>query len=360
MSNERRKFIKTGIALASAALVGGNTLPMNAYHDKQSELYTSFNANAFKNQNSIVKPPALKKGSKIAIIAPASPTSTLEIRYGKRFFQRLDIDVEVGDIVKYQDNRYRYLSAPDEIRAAELNSYLRRDDIDAILCARGGYGILRILDMVNFNAFRANPKIIIGFSDITALLIAFTQRCGVATYHGPVASSTFESFTADHVKKTLMNTENSRKVHYSLAETLVAGIARGTLTGGNLTVICSTLGTPYEIDTKGKILFIEDVSEHAYQIDRMLNQLKLAGKFRDCTGIIIGTFKSLHTRRHFFPNKGYSIKEVIDQLITPLGKPALLGFPVGHIDNQLTLPIGIRAELNTSAKTLKYLENTVN
>ncbi len=309
----------------------------------------------------IILPRTLAKDSTIGITAPASPTSMGEIANGHRALRKMGCKVVVGDTIRKSKNQYHYFSAPDEVRASEFMSFLERDDIDAILCGRGGYGIMRILPLIDFNLFKKHPKIIIGFSDITALLNAVYQRTGLVTFHGPVASVTFNSFTVNHFKQILFGQEDFQPVEVKASGglTINEGRARGALVGGNLTMITSTLGTDYEIDTKDKILLIEEISEHPYKIDRMLTQLHLAGKLNECSGIIFGHFKGLNSRRPFYPNKSYTIKEVIEQVVKPIGKPTLIGLPFGHIKNKLTLPIGTQVEMDASKKTLTILNQSV-
>jgi muramoyltetrapeptide carboxypeptidase len=307
-----------------------------------------------------VLPAGLKPGSTVAITAPASPTSNYEIRNGKKFFQNLGCKVIIGDTISLQKNEHRYLSAPDKVRADEFMSFICNKDVDAIVCGRGGYGSMRILPFLDFDAIAANPKIILGFSDITALLNAIYRKTGIVTYHGPVASMDFETFTGNSLKSVLFsNSGPINSITQNSAIVINSGIASGELVGGNLTILTAMLGTEYEINTSGKILFIEDVSEHAYQIDRMITQLLLSGKIQASSAVVFGVFKNLNVRRPFFPNRGYTILEVITQLIKPTHVPCVVGFPFGHISSKVTLPIGVNSELNTEKKILKFTENTV-
>lgn len=329
-----------------------------AYHTELDN-YQSHNINTINPYHPIIKPNRLEAGKKVAILAPASPTNNYEIRTGVRYLQSKSLQIEVADTIKYQENRFRYLSAPDDVRIEELNYYLNREDIDAIIFGRGGYGLLRIIDKVDYNALIKNPKIIMGYSDITALLIALYQRSRIITYHGPVASSVFNNFTNSNLEKVIFS-QNVYKIIADRAIPIVEGEARGELIGGNLSVICSMLGTNYEINTKGKIFFLEDVSENAYKIDRMLTQLRLAGKFDDANAVIFGEFKNLYTRRPFHPNTGYNIKEVIDQIVKPLNIPTIINFPFGHIKDKITLPIGVKSKIIINEKSLIFEENSVN
>ncbi len=347
---DRRDFVK-GI---TGGLIAGSIISSNAKNTDITEPVVNF------KYNSII-PNGLKKGSKIAITAPSSPTNPWEIQNCLRFCKNNGLTAIIGDTIKNQSNNYKYFSAPDDVRLKELNGFIERDDIDAIICGRGGYGIMRILPKINYNALISYPKIIMGFSDITALLLAVNKMTKLVTYHGPVASSLFDQTQSSNLLKTIFSKDDGSKLKISqpTAQTIYPGIASGKLTGGNLTILTSTLGTEFEIDTTDSIFFFEDVSVHSYQIDRMLTQLLLANKLQKCKGIIIGEFKNLTLRKPFYPNKGYSLMEVFDQVLKPLNIPTVLGFNFGHLNTYLTLPIGINATLDAKKLTLTTLEQTV-
>ena len=348
----RRNFLRdlTGgviagtIALNSTALIANEAV---SYSEKIQKIPNN------------IKPKALKKGSKIAITAPASTTNMWEIQNCLRFCKANGLEVEIGDTIKKQNNNYQYFSAPDDVRLNEFNKFLNRDDIDAIICGRGGYGIMRILSKIDYNAIISKPKIIMGFSDITALLIAIHKYTKLVTFHGPVASSSFNQIQTDNLKKALFTTKQNLTYNESMAVTFAGGISKGKLIGGNLSLLTSTLGTEFEIDTTDSILFFEDVSVHSYQIDRMLTQLQLANKLQKCKGIIIGEFKDLNSRKPFYPNRGFSLKEVFTQLLKPLNIPIVIGFNFGHLNTNLTLPIGVEVILDADKKSLTATEQTV-
>lgn len=357
MGTSRRKFLTlTGLSALGIGILGAEVKGKDYVEISKLPDYSSRILNPRRTL-----PAGLKPGSTVAITAPASPASIYEIRNGRKFFQNMGCKVIIGDTIAAQKNEHRYLSAPDKERADEFMSFITDKDVNAIVCARGGYGSMRILQYLDFDIIRSNPKIVLGFSDITALLNAIYRKTGIITYHGPVASMDFESFTGNSLKSVLFDNKLNLQNHVSdsTAITVNPGIASGELVGGNLTILTSMLGTEYEIDTSGKILFLEDVSEHAYQIDRMITQLLLAGKIQSASAVIFGKFQNLNIRRPFFPNRGYSILEVITQLIKPTMVPCLIGFPFGHISSKVTLPIGINAETNTEKKVLKFTENTV-
>ena len=345
----RRSFIGlSGLGLLSSKLYSAN---------KYSPQTVGVYENDYNNLDIIV-PSRLKEGSNIAITAPASPTSMWEINKGVNTFKSLSCNVVVGDTIKKQTNSNKYLSAPDQQRLDEFMSFIEDESINAIVCGRGGYGVMRILDKLDYSLIRSNPKIILGFSDITALLLAVYNKSRIVSYHGPVASSSFNSFTLSHLKDMFLTNE-SLTFKENSALNLQSGAGEGRLVGGNLRMIVSTLGTPYEIDTRDSILFLEDVDEHPYKIDRMLTQLRLSGKLDTCNGFIFGKFNSLNTRKPFYPNYSYTIREVVEQVISPFNKPILMEMPIGHIENKLTLPIGIKARLNSSTKELELIENPV-
>jgi muramoyltetrapeptide carboxypeptidase len=346
---DRRKFLFLGAAgiIASNTLKSKNLLPQTVgVYDSQP------------NQKNIIIPKRLKEGSKVAITAPASPTSMGEIAHGIKTFKSLACEVVVGDTITKQKNNHRYFSGTENQRIDELMSFIQDESIDAIICGRGGYGVMRILDKIDYEIIRNNPKIILGFSDITALLNSIYAKSGVVSYHGPVASSSFNSYTISNIKDVFFTNENLRFKDNN-AISLNSGVAEGRLVGGNLQMIVSTLGTPYEIDTTDSILFLEDVGEHPYKIDRMLTQLKLAGKLDTCNGFVFGIFKDLNERKPFYPNYSYTLKEVVEQLIVPFNKPVLMNMPIGHIENKLTLPIGINSVINSDSKYIELIENPV-
>ncbi len=349
---DRRNFLKN-----SVYSFGGLTILQSLPFLSLDKLYNEIET---KNNQKKIFPDALKAGSTIAIASPASPTSMYEIRHSLNFFRSLGLKVIIGESVKNQRNRHRYLAAPDNERADEFMSYIRNPEIDAIIAARGGYGVLRILDMIDFDDIKKNPKIIIGFSDITALLNAIYQETGLITFHGPVASIDFSYITKQSFRSQFFDEDDEAKSTFNNMIVINKGEATGEICGGNLTMINSLLGTKYEIDTKGKILLIEEISEHAYQVDRLLNQLKIAGKLHQASAIVFGKFKNLNVRKPFFPNRGYTIMEVINQIVKPLGIPTVIGLPFGHTSDKLTIPIGTGAKLNAGKKSFKLLEKGIN
>jgi muramoyltetrapeptide carboxypeptidase len=353
---DRRKFIASA---SIAGLAGISALRASSYSDMQD---SAFSNNYTASSTEYIIPKALEKGSKIAITAPATHASIWSIRHAVNYFRKLGFKVELGQSVKKHNSKYHYLSASDQERTDEFMHYIERDDINAIICARGGYGTMRILPNLDYSSIKSHPKIIMGFSDITALLIAVTKQSQLVTYHGPVAASTFNLFSDKFLKYALVKNYSSKNILYTNASMVAIspGAASGRLVGGNLAMIASTLGTPYEIDTKNAILFFEDVSEEPYQLDRILTQMWLTGKLQECNGIIIGRFKRLNKKYNFFPGSSYTIKQVLENRLKPLGIPVIYGFPIGHIEDKITMPLGIPAEMDADKKTFRTLTPSVN
>lgn len=365
MDNKRRKFITTMIAagISSPALFGFSKLDslINSESEENNLDIQDLIFNASKDNGKRIFPKGLTKNSKIAIIAPASHASIWELRKNIRLFKSMNLKVEVSDIIKNYQKKYRYFAAPDKDRAKEFMDYIQRKDIDALMTCRGGYGVMRILDLLDFDIIKANPKIIIGFSDITALLNAVYKLSNIVTYHGPVGVSQFNNITLNSFKKTLFYHINYKPIVYKdhRIKTIVKGKARGRLVGGNLSMLVSTLGTKYEIETENSILFLEEISEDPYKIDRMLTQLTISNKLKNCSGIMFGYYKGIDRKKNFYPYRSFTAREVIESRLRKIGAPAVLGIPIGHIPDKWTLPIGVEAELDADKKTITILENPV-
>lgn len=366
MNKERRKFI--GSAAAGVFLGCDFLRTLNAQDtfllakpDIQADNLTDAVAAPGKNvfEHRII-PKGLRKGSKVAILAPASPTSMGEIARCVQMLKKQGCSVVIGKTINQRDSKYKYFSASDEERANELMEYFQKPDIDAIIAGRGGFGVTRILPMLDYEIIRQNPKIVLGFSDITALINAIYLKSNLVCYHGPVAASNWGQASTASFLQTVFYNEKTEPIKYvsTTSDVLFQGVAEGRIVGGNLTVVAGSLGTPYEIDTKDSILFLEEVSEEPYKIDRMLTQLWLAGKLQQCNGIVFGYFKNLTARKNFWPVISFTVKSVIESRIKQLNIPSIIGFPIGHHENNITLPIGIRAELNTKTKILTIIEKT--
>ena len=233
----------------------------------------------------------------------------------------------------------------------------RDPEVKAVFAIRGGYGSAQLLDRIDYDLIRANPKVFLGYSDITAMHLAIHQRTGLVTFHGPVVLSHFSQYTQDHFKAALFGTEplgavtnpsdSNRLRPEHVLRAIRPGKARGRLIGGNLTLISTTMGTPYEIDTRGKIVFIEDVDEEPYRIDRMLTQLRLSGKLDAAAGIVFGECADCKPK-DYKPsfNSTFTLGEILDNFLGDLKIPVFSGLTIGHTDDQLTLPIGVMATLD--------------
>jgi muramoyltetrapeptide carboxypeptidase len=363
---DRRKFIWIGSLFASypAFAKGLKSISVPNPNDSLNTIGSvisplpineSFSNNPVEisENKSPITPPLLTKGSKVAITSPSSTTNVWELSNTIKVLKALGLEVVLGKTITDQKNSYRYLSAPDEVRAAEFNEFVKREDISAIIASRGGYGSMRMIQSIDFEQIKKFPKIYLGFSDFTFVLNAISKICNLITYHGPVGISSFTNFTKEYFVKTLFKNDlKDLKIQYNNLTILNPGKAEGKLIGGNLTMLASSLGTKYEFDSDNSIIFLEEVSEHAYQVDRLLNQLKLAGKFDNVKAIIFGQFTNLNIRRPFYPNRGFSIYEVIQQIILPLKVPTVLNFPIGHISDQVVMPLMTLSTLDTSSKTL--------
>lgn len=303
----------------------------------------------------------LKFGDTLGFIAPSGVLRKEGIiELAKAEAERMGFKVKLGDSCH---NRYGYLAGTDAERAHDVNAMFLDDEVDAIICLRGGYGAMRILDLLDWDMIAAHPKIFVGFSDVTALHIALLQRCNMVTIHGPMSSgwgdSPLDDFSRESLYRTLMNPtpvgELVNPPEYP-RQTVNPGVAEGQLVGGNLTLIAASLGTPWQLDTTGRILFIEDVGERTYCLDRMLTQMRLAGMFDKCAGVVFGDFSDCPIE---YPAFGLTLEEIIRDVVKPCGKPIFTGLRCGHCTPKLTLPFGVRCRMDADACTLTVLESAV-
>jgi muramoyltetrapeptide carboxypeptidase len=312
-----------------------------------------------------VKPPALRRGDTVGLTAPAGPLSAEQIRKAVENLKSRGVNVKLAADPKEKQG---YLAADDDARAADLNRLVRDPEVKAIICLRGGYGSPRILDLIDYAAIRSQPKIIVGYSDITALLNAVRQHAGVVTFHGPMGREWATGkgptpFSEKYLwpifrpRSALMDDwGGARPSGMKAPTTLVGGRAEGILVGGNLSLISSLMGTPFELDTRDAVLFIEEVAEKPFRIDRMLNQLRLAGKLKAVRGVLLGGFPGCEARD---PEGDFSPEELFVSYFGGLGVPVLGEYPAGHVPDGVTLPIGARVRLDATAKTLTILESAV-
>jgi muramoyltetrapeptide carboxypeptidase len=298
-----------------------------------------------------VKASVWKKGDTIGIVSPAGPIKREELERGIKIVESLGLRVKLG---KHVFDKYGYLAGKDTDRAADLNDMFKDNEVKGIICSRGGYGSGRIVELLDYEVIKQKPKVLLGYSDITYLHTAIRQRTGLITFHGPmVASDMGESDFAKLSYDLLQQFFIPQDVIYTTAisplEAIVHGKATGALVGGNLSLLTSTLGTPDEIDTKGKLLLLEDVAEPPYKIDSMLNQLKHAGKLEQAEGILIGDFTDCDAND---PETSLSFDQVLVDYLTDLEKPVLKGFRIGHCNPNITVPLGTEATMDTKTKTL--------
>lgn len=316
----------------------------------------------------MVKPKLLKKGDRVAIIAPSTPADPEKVRRSEKGLRALGLEpVYYPSCFSY----HGHLAGTDETRLSDLHEAFSDKSIKGIICLKGGSGATRLLDKIDYRIISRHPKVFVGYSDITALHMAFQNKCGLVTFHGPMALSDmyhykndevkFDSFSYESYHKTLFEAKPLGEIENPKEfplEMLVGGKAEGLLVGGNLSLMISTLGSPYEIDTKGKILFIEEVHESAYVVDRMLTALALAGKFRDCMGIILGTWTDcVQEEKKSYGGKDLTLEEIFDEVVKPWGKPTITGLYAGHNSPQLMLPLGVHVKIDADLKTIYYTES---
>ena len=301
----------------------------------------------------IVRPAALKPGGTIAIIAPDSPIEQRDdFQRGVATLERMGFQVRWDDRIFHS---VRYLAGTDEERAAEFMRAIEDPAVDAIVSLRGGYGCSRLIPLLRPRRIRNHCKIFMGFSDLTTLHLYLRRRLGWVTFHGPMASSPFwESMDSAQLQHLLaLWTDPSFLPVFSFPQfqALVPGSAEGELTGGCLSLIVASLGTPYEIATDGKVLFIEDLGEPPYKIDRMITQLRLAHKLDGIAGVLLGSFQDCES-----PSPTYTLEDTLHDLFGKLHVPVLAGFPAGHGAQNWAIPLGIKIRLDASNRRVEFLE----
>ncbi len=294
----------------------------------------------------------------MGLVNPASFLDPEDVDIARKELAQLGLNVKLAAHVR---DRYGYLGGRDADRAADINSMFADSSVRALIAMRGGWGSSRILQMLDYDLIRRQPKIITGYSDITALLLAIYAKSGVVTFHGPVGTSSWNRFTLDWVRRILFSGEavTLRNPWYDLnyrVETLTAGKARGRLVGGNLSVLAGMVGSPYLPDWQGTILFVEEIGEEVYRIDRMLTQLKLAGILDRISGFIFGQCKDCDPEE---PDKSLSFRQMLSEHIKPLRIPAWYGSMIGHMKDKFTVPVGALVEIDAQRGTVKLLEPAV-
>jgi len=337
-SISRRKFIP----LVGTAIVGAATLSLS-----------TTKKDAILSPSPLI-PPRLKKGDTIGIAATAGPIrNRKEVDDFQKVLHQLGYKTKLG---KNVHGKVGYFSAKDEDRAEEFMELIQDEEVNGIFFIRGGWGCARVLDLINYDIIQQHPKVIMGFSDITALLNAIALHTGLVTFHGPGGNSTWNSYSVNYIKRLLSDGES---VSYENTEadlpikTYVSGKAEGVFFGGNLSVICGMVGSNYLPDWQDKILFLEDVGEEPYRIDRMLTQLKLAGVFDQISGLVLGNFRKCIPEE---PDRSFTLEEVFEQHFTDAAFPVFYGAQIGHVRNKFTVPVGVRVTIDADLGKIKMLE----
>ncbi|MEV1076714.1 LD-carboxypeptidase [Streptomyces sp. NPDC050211] len=296
----------------------------------------------------LVRPPRLAPGARVAVVAPSGPVAEERLQAGLDLLRGWDLEPVVAPHVLGRHGELDYLAGTDTDRAADLQNAWCDPSVDAVLCARGGYGALRMVDLLDWDAMRAaGPKVFVGFSDITALHEAFATRLGLVTLYGPTAAGadfTKNAAAQEHLRATLFAPESVRTIE-SRGSALVPGRARGVTYGGCLCLLVSDLGSPHaRTDARGGLLMIEDVGEQPYRIDRMLTQLLRAERLDGVTGIALGSWSECGAYD--------ALRAVFADRLGGLGIPVMEEFGFGHCDGALTIPFGLEAELDADTGTL--------
>jgi muramoyltetrapeptide carboxypeptidase len=326
----------------------------------------AFPATASTTMTPLIKPPRLRQGDLIGLVAPGGYTDDAAIEKAVRHIEALGFRVKQGNWLREVWGNYGGTVAA---RIADLHAMFRDPEVKAIWAIRGGSGCISLLKHLDYALIRRHPKILLGYSDITALHLAIRRHAGLVTFHGPVATSTPSNYSDQHMLAVLcepragytipMAPENAQRAiqqpHYAV-RTVHAGVATGPLVGGNLSLLSALVGTPYAADIRGGLLFIEEVNEEPYRIDRWLTQLDLALGLDSAAGVMIGICENCGPQGD---GPSLSLDETLDLHLRPLRVPVVTGYSFGHIRNQFTMPLGVRATLDTAAQTLTLLEPAV-
>ena len=308
------------------------------------------------------KPKKLNKKDVIGIISPASsPDESTRVERGVKYLESLGYQVKVGANI---GKNHGYLAGTDQERVDDLHTMFKDKNVKAIFTLRGGYGAFRLLDKIDYRLIRNNPKIFVGYSEITSLQMAFLEKANLITFAGPMVAVDFyddvSTYTNDLFWATITSTKKLGKLEYPENQKLPylqKGLATGRLIGGNLAVFAALLGTEYFPNLTGKILMIEDIGELPYRVDRMLNQLRLSGTFKKVKGIILGRFVDCH--EHDPNKKTLTLGEVVSDYIGTLKIPSIYTFPHGHIKDFVTIPFGLKVNLNATKGTVEFAEGAV-
>ncbi|HHV45810.1 MAG TPA: LD-carboxypeptidase [Tissierellia bacterium] len=302
----------------------------------------------------MIFPEKLNKGDTVAIVAPSSPVSKEEADKCKKLVEDMGYNVKMGKCT-YR-SIHGYSAGTGEERAEEINQMFADKEVKAIWCIRGGDTSSHTLDKIDFYIIRKNPKIFVGYSDITNLHVNFNQKCELITFHGPMVKSNmlnnYDQFTKESFEKALNMEEELILENPSGEEfkVMIDGYAEGIIVGGNLSLLTSMIGTPYEVDTKGKILFIEEVEESVRRIDRMMYQLKYSGKLDDAVGIIFGDFTDCPNEK----DECYTVFDMLKDVLADYKKPVMYNIKSGHCYPMSTIPLGTKCIMDTGSKLIKF------
>ena len=338
----RRDFVP----LLGTALVGGAMLSFTEKSKYLIEMPQEFNP-----------PPRLNPGDIVGICAPAGTIRRdSEVAGFQKVIHEMGFETKIGKNIK---NKYGYLAGTDDERAADFMEMIKDEDVKAIFFLRGGWGCARLLPLLDFDTIQRNPKIIMGFSDITTLLNAITEKTKMITFHGPSGNSSWNNYSVNYIKKLLVEAmvfTYENKPGDSEIWTYSKGTAIGEIVGGNLSVLTSLIGSDYLPSWENKILFLEDVAEEPYSIDRMLMQLKLNGAFNQVRGVILGNFRKCFAEE---PDRSFTLEEVFDQYFSGLDIPVFYGAQIGHTVNKITLPVGSRVRMDADKGLISLLQMAV-
>jgi muramoyltetrapeptide carboxypeptidase len=351
----RRSFLRVGAFGAAGAVLGART----AFAKKKPKP-----PERPVEPLPLVKPRALKPGDTVGLIAPASYTFDLwSLDDAAARVEALGLKPKFG---KHVRGRRGFLSGTDDERLEDLHAMFSDPGVSAVFALQGGYGTPRLLDRIDYGLIRRNPRILLGYSDITGLHLAIGRKSGLVTFHGPNMIGSLPPRTVELLKKALFVAEpigeltnpdeaDPLNVEFPL-RTVTPGVARGRIVGGNLTLVTATMGTPYEIETKGRIVFLEDTGEAPYRVDRMLVQLRLAGKLQEAAGIVFGTCTDCGPGKSSF-ELSLSLSEVLMEQLGTLRVPVIAGLVFGHTKEKSVLPMGVEAELDATARRVRVLES---
>ena len=314
----------------------------------------------------MIKPKKLEAGATIGVISPASPSEKRsEVIRAAECLEGWGYKVVIGENVNKTKG---FFAASEEERAADFNEMFRREDIDAVFVTQGGYGSAQIIHLLDFDAVANNPKIFTGFSDITSLHLAIQKYANVVTFHGPGMARFNSADLTDYTKEQFFKAVSSTKPvgdipvqdEKTWLHAIAPGVAEGELIGGNLTLICSSLGTPYQIDTQDKILMIEEAETEPWIFDHMMSHLRNSGLLPKLKGIMVSECFNCVPAKH---NPGYysdtNLEEILEYYLSPLGIPVLYGLPLGHTKDMATLPLGVKVRLDVDQKRFTVLESGV-